>query len=106
LLIFLTSLLAGAGIFEAYESATKTVMSRNAWRWWAKLKGIEGGVRNYLFRNDHKSTLPSSPTEISQPVSSKLADSLHSVLKNWIDTTPENLDACAQFQGEQQIPLL
>jgi hypothetical protein len=106
LLTFMLSLLAGATIFDAYESATATIMSRNAWRWWAKLKEREGDIRTYLFKALRNPTSPSLPTAVLQSTSTELPKHFHQILKSWMNTTPKSLDACAKFQIEEQSPLL
>ncbi len=117
LMLFLWALIAGMTVLASYEKATRTSMSRNAWRWWQKLKNRMVDIREDVFKNS--AICPADSKENSALVNNlefpqvspsasyarKSRQTLCEVLVRWLQKDPD-LDTCAQFQELRQIALL
>jgi hypothetical protein len=125
LLSFLQGLIAGLWVTEAYVKATGTNTGRNAWRWWAKLKRQQQGLRDFLFSKHGLSTQTAEPTEPqndplilvteqkeasqkkNSPVQKAKQDKkcLLNLCAEWLSLSEHN-DPCADVQFQASLCLL
>ena len=117
LMLFISALTAGLSVMASYEKATRSAMSRNAWRWWQKLIHRMPDIRGALFKNFPipPSGVTEKPAPIKSAESSSVITAAHrrrktliahrEVLLRWI-TKAHDSDVCALFQEKQQIALL
>lgn len=93
LLIFLTSLLIGSHLEDAYEAATGQVEPRNAWRWLKRLKLNLTDFRCFLYAH-------SRPMEAAVQLKNQRLSLLFSTLQPLLSLFPRC--PCCQYQIQQQ----
>lgn len=94
---FILALLKGLTLPEAYERATGTPQSRNAWRWWSRLKTLEGSIREDLFQLNN-GELPRNIEKNGHE------NQLLTLLEQWMSSA--NPCPCEEFQVRKSTPLL
>lgn len=103
--VFILALASGLSVLSAYEKATLSQASRNAWRWWVKLLKREGDIRCFIFKMSEpmRTTAPLSHTQSPIP---RRIQILRETLAHWVPLSDVPNNICADFQHSKQIALL